>query len=160
MDLIKYLTGVDGIFYRAIDPVYRNTALAGSRGPARYSDSNQPTLYLSSSPEGVEAAMKSHHENRSNSLEIIKVKVIAGKIMDLRNVGALSAANIDVNDAIAPWQDIVRKGGIPSSWRVRNRLESLGIKGLIDPSRNTPGLWHLVLFTWNRDNTSQVRIIE
>ncbi|WP_353614481.1 RES domain-containing protein [Mangrovibacter phragmitis] len=160
MGRADYLTDINGIFYRAIDPAYRNFSLSGSRAPGRYSDSNQPTLYLSSSPEGVEAAMKSHSGSRSANLEIVKVRVITEKIFDLRNAEALLAADIDLNDAIAPWQEIVHEGGIPKSWKLRNRLESLGINGLIDPSRKAPGLWHLVLFSWNQNSTSHAYILE
>ncbi|MBY6256078.1 RES domain-containing protein [Phytobacter diazotrophicus] len=160
MDLTNYLTDIDGVFYRAIDPAYRHFALSGSRAPGRYSDSHQPTLYLSSSPEGVEAAMQSHSDNRSQNLEIVRVSVSTDKIIDLRNAEALFAAGIDLNDAIAPWQEIVREGGVPRSWNVRNRLTSLGVKGLIDPSRKAPGLWHLVLFSWNHDTHSRVSLLE
>ena len=160
MDIANYLTDIDGIFYRAIDPAYRNFALSGSRGPGRYSDSDQPTLYLSSSPEGVEAAMTSHSANRRASLEIVRVSVTTNKIIDLRNDEALLAAGSDLGDAIAPWQEIGREGGVPRSWKVRKRLESLGIKGLIDPSRKAPGRWHLVLFSWNHDSHSRVFLLE
>lgn len=160
MDLTNYLTDVDGVFYRAIDPAYRNVALSGSRGPGRYSNSNQPTLYLSSSPAGVEAAMRSHRGNRRVSLEIVEVRVIANKIFDLRNADAVLAAGINLHDAIAPWQEMVKEGGVPPSWAVRNRLESLGVNGLIDPSRKATGLWHLVLFSWNNNSQSHVKMIE
>lgn len=104
--------------------------------------------------------MKSHNANRSANLDIVKVRFIADKILDLRNADAVLAAGIDLNDAIAPWQEIVNEGGIPYSWNVRNRLESLGVNGLIDPSRKAPGLWHLVLFSWNNNSQSHVNIIE
>ncbi|WP_431190959.1 RES family NAD+ phosphorylase [Kosakonia cowanii] len=150
MNVLNELTTIEGIFYRAIDPAYRELALAGSRNPGRYSSAEQPTLYLSSSPEGVEAAMQAHKSNRSADLEIIRLRVHAVRVFDLRNADALSAAGIDLRDAVAPWQEIVAAGGTPSSWRVRQQLETLGAAGLIDPSRKAPGLWHLVLFSWNR----------
>ncbi|EKM6439120.1 RES domain-containing protein [Cronobacter sakazakii] len=159
MDITPFYTRIEGVFYRAIDPAYRDFALSGSRTPGRYSRGDQPTLYLSSSPQGVEAAMQAHRDARA-SLEIINVSVVADKIFDLRNADALLAAGIDINDAIAPWQETVQAGGIPPSWQVRARLESLGMNGLIDPSRKAPGLWHLVLFSWNEDSHTQVRIIE
>ncbi|EKM7176467.1 RES family NAD+ phosphorylase [Cronobacter sakazakii] len=159
MDITPFYTRIEGVFYRAIDPAYRDFALSGSRTPGRYSRGDQPTLYLSSSPQGVEAAMQAHRDNRA-SLEIINVSVVAEKIFDLRNTDALLAAGIDINDAIAPWQETVKAGGIPSSWQVRAHLESLGMNGLIDPSRKAPGLWHLVLFSWNEDSHTQVRVIE
>lgn len=160
MDLTTHFTAVDGVFYRAVDPAYRHFALAGSRAPGRYSDRHQPTLYLSSSPAGVEAAMQSHRGNRSASLEIVKVRVIANKIFDLRSADAVLAAGINLQDAIAPWQERVKEGGVPGSWGVRNRLESLGFNGLIDPSRKAPGLWHLVLFAWNNNSQCHVHIID
>ncbi|KZE24117.1 RES family NAD+ phosphorylase [Cronobacter sakazakii] len=159
MDITPFYTRIEGVFYRAIDPAYRDFALSGSRTPGRYSRGDQPTLYLSSSPQGVEAAMQAHRDARA-SLEIINVSVVAEKIFDLRNTDAVIAAGIDINDAIAPWQETVKAGGIPSSWQVRARLESLGMNGLIDPSRKAPGLWHLVLFSWNENSHAQVRMIE
>ncbi|NIF03481.1 RES domain-containing protein [Pantoea sp. Acro-805] len=160
MVLTDFLTEIDGVFYRAIDPTYRKFALSGSRNPGRYSRGDQPTLYLSSSPEGVEAAMKLHSDKRSANLEIVKVRVVANKIIDLRDANAILAAGIDLKDATAPWQEIVNNGNIPGSWNVRNRLESLEVNGLIDPSRKAPGLWHLVLFSWNKNLQTRVSIIE
>ena len=159
MDITPFYTRIEGVFYRAIDPAYRDFALSGSRTPGRYSRDDQPSLYLSSSPQGVEAAMQAHRDNRA-SLEIINVSVVAEKIFDLCNTDALLAAGIDINDAIAPWQETVKAGGIPPSWQVRARLESRGMNGLIDPSRKAPGLWHLVLFSWNENSHAQVRMIE
>lgn len=153
-------TDVEGIFYRAIDPAYRTYALSGSQSAGRYSRSTQRTLYLSSSREGVDAAMQSHKGNRSSALEVITVHVVAKKIVDFRNTLALSALGIRIEDAIAPWQELVSRGAIPSSWAVRDRIVACGANGLIDPSRKAPGLWHLVLFSWNQDDAPQVRLLD
>jgi RES domain-containing protein len=48
---------VTGRCLRAVDPAHREAALAGSRAAGRYSRAGTPTLYLSSSREGVAAAM-------------------------------------------------------------------------------------------------------
>lgn len=48
---------VSGTFYRAVEPAYYEFALAGPRAAGRFSPSDVPALYLSSSPEGVVAAM-------------------------------------------------------------------------------------------------------
>lgn len=160
MALATYLTEVDGVFYRAIDPAYRQFALSGSRNPGRYSDSSQPTLYLSSSPEGVAAAMVAHKDSRSADLELIKIRVNAENILDLRDSAAVQAAGIDLQDALAPWQEIVAQGGVPASWTLRRQLESQGVVGLIDPSRKAPGLWHLVLFSWNQGDHPNVSLLD
>lgn len=146
---------VDGVLYRAVDSAYRTSALAGSRLPGRYSAAGQSTLYLSSSPEGVTAAMAAHGDARSD-LTLLAFDVHAEDIVDLRVPAALTAARVAIEDAVAPWQDVVAAGGVPRSWGVRQRLEDLGAQGLIDPSRTRPGLWHLVLFRWNTEGAARV----
>lgn len=149
---------VSGTFYRAIDPQFRGTAIAGSRSAGRYSRPNQPTLYLSSSVEGVEAAMIAHKDDRAEELEIIELKVEASRIVDLRDVAALATLGITQAEAAAPWQEAARSGRTPPSWIVRDRLVALGANGLIDPSRKRPGLWHLVLFRWNLTDAPVVQV--
>lgn len=150
---------VAGLFYRAVDPRYLQTSLAGSRNAGRYSNPEQPTLYLSSSPKGVEAAMIAHTANRAKQLQIVAVSVKAQRIFDLRNEKARIQAGISLEDATAPWQDCVARGTTPPSWHVRDRLVALGAQGLIDPSRKAPGLWHLVLFNWNGHDQPTIEAI-
>ena len=140
---------VVGEFFRAVDPAFRTHVLAGSRTNGRFSSAEQPTLYLSATPDGVEAAMVAHAEQRAKELPIVTLHVTAERILDLRDVDACAHAQIAIEDAAAPWQPRLAAGAQPSSWRVRAQVEALGGYGLIDPSRKAPGLWHLVLFKWN-----------
>jgi len=153
-----FVPAIRGTFYRAIDPSFREFAVAGSRSAGRYSRANEPTLYLSSSVDGVEAAMIAHKDARSVALEIVEIDVEATGIVDLRDANALEAAGIDLADAVAPWQGIAAAGGMPTSWTVRDRLLEVGANGLIDPSRKSPGCWHLVLFRWNEADAPIVRL--
>lgn len=146
---------VTGVCYRAVDSDHRTSALDGSRLPGRYSAAGQPTLYLSSSPEGVAAAVAAHGGMREN-LTVLRFSVDADDIVDLRDPAALTASGVNLDDALAPWQDVVAAGAEPRSWTVRRQLEDLGALGLIDPSRTRPGLWHLVLFRWNTKGTARV----
>ncbi len=149
---------VRGTFYRAVDPRYRHYALSGSRSAGRYSRPHEPTLYLSSSLAGVEAAMAAHKDSRAVGLETLQVAVEASGIIDLRDEKALEVVGIELADAIAPWQETVASGGVPRSWLVRDQLVAAGANGLIDPSRTKPGLWHLVLFRWNAPDSPIVRV--
>lgn len=157
-DTAAALTPVSGQFYRAVDPRFIDSAVAGSRGPGRYSSAEEPTLYLSSSPEGVRAAMIAHRDERTPVLETVEISVEADRIFDLRSSQARRWAGVELEDALAPWKGVLTSGQQPPSWAVRHRLESLGAQGLIDPSRKAPGLWHLVLFSWNDDGAPQVRL--
>lgn len=148
---------VRGTFHRAVDPAHHSAALAGSRSAGRYSPLGVPTLYLSASRDGVAAAMIAHTGARSPTLDVLSFEVVADRIVDLRAHEALRSIGIDPADAAADWQEIVAAGGSPPSWRVRDTLEQRGASGLIDPSRTRPGLWHLVLFRWNRADAPTVR---
>lgn len=154
-----HFMSVDGVFYRTIDTAYRSDAIAGSRLAGRYSSSEQPTLYLSATLEGMEAAIGTHRENRSSKQEVVEIEVVGDKIFDLRDMEACLAANIELSEALSPWQQLVAQEKQPTSWDVRDRIIDLGGKGLIDPSRKKPGLWHLVLFEWNRENAPTVRVV-
>ena len=145
---------VAGTFYRAVDAAHRADVLAGSRGVGRYSSAGRPTLYLSSSLQGVAAAMVAH--GGVESRVVLGVDVDAHAVVDLRDPAARSAAGVDLADALAPWQDVVASGGVPPSWGVRRRLEQAGAQGLVDPSRTRAGLWHLVLFAWNAPGAARV----
>jgi RES domain-containing protein len=151
---------VEGTFYRAVDPAFRDYAIAGSRTAGRYSCADQPTLYLSSSPAGVAAAMIAHKDHRSEALSLVSMQVSANRILDLRDEAARTAAGIALDDATASWQEILAEGGSPRSWKVRAQLEAIGAQGLIDPSRKEPGLWHLVLFAWNRDGAARIDLLD
>lgn len=153
------MRAVTGVFYRAVDPTYRDTAIAGSRSAGRYSPPDVPTLYLSSSPEGVAAAMIAHVDDRTPDLEVLQFEVKANRIVDLRDHEALDSVGVSPADAAADWQQAVAEGDTPPSWKVRETLQSLGAHGLIDPSRKQPGLWHLTLFNWNTDGAPNVRQI-
>lgn len=148
---------VTGVFYRSVDPTYRDTALAGSRSAGRYSPPDIPTLYLSSSPEGVAAAMIAHADDRTPDLEVLQFEVEAYRIVDLRDHEALESMGVSPADAAVDWQQAVAAGDTPPSWKVREALQSLGAHGLIDPSRKQPGLWHLTLFNWNTDGVPKVQ---
>ncbi|WP_220036791.1 RES family NAD+ phosphorylase [Curtobacterium sp. MCBD17_021] len=141
-----------------MDPRFRASAIGGSRTAGRYSRADEPTLYLSSSVEGGEAALLAHPEIRATAPVIVEVDVTASRIVDFRDPAARSAAGVDLEDATAPWQQIVADGGVPASWLFRDRLVAPGADGLIDPSRKRPGLWHLVLFRWNTDSAPDVQV--
>ncbi len=155
-DLFNY---VEGVFYRTIDPIYRDKIIAGSRLPGRYSTSEQPTLYLSATQQGMNAAINVHKANRSTEKEVRRIKVTGDQIFDLLDEAACKTANIELCSAISPWQPDVSEGRKPRSWAVRDRIIQLGGVGLIDPSRQIPGLWHLVLFQWNQENAPQVEVL-
>lgn len=153
-DAAQIFTSIHGTFYRAVDPQFAAAALSGSRSAGRYSRAHEPTLYLSSSVEGVTTAMRAHHTSRAAQLTVVSISVEATRMVDLRDPTTTAHLGIKLSDAAAPWQDITAQGGSPPSWTVRDTVLQAGADGLIDPSRTSPGLWHLVLFRWNQTDAS------
>jgi len=153
-------TRINGLFYRSIGADHVERALSGSVRPGRYSRADQPSLYLSVSRDGVEAAMIAHKDAASPERIVVPVRVVADCIFDLRDERACAEAGIDRGLAFADWQDIVRAGGEAPSWAVANAVRALGANGLIDPSRKAPGLWHLVLFSWNVPGGAEVELAD
>lgn len=145
---IGFLRDIQGIFYRAVDATHADAALAGSRRAGRYSAPDQPTLYLSASPEGVAAAMIAHRTGEVTRT-VLGFDVTATNIFDLRDQVAVARVRAAAGETFGAWQQSVDSGAEPASWRVRRWIEAQGANGLIDPSRQAPGLWHLVLFRWN-----------
>lgn len=62
------------------------------------------TLYLTSSVDGVRAATIAHNDVWSEAVEIVAIDVEASGIVDPRDVNALEAVGIDLEDALVPWQ--------------------------------------------------------
>lgn len=150
---------VSGEVYRAVNPQFLAEALDGSRAAGRYSRPEQPTLYTSSSPEGEASAMVAHSGGGAPQRTLVRLQVDAARIFDLRDPAACQLLGIDLADATAAWQDVAAAGGTPRSWLVADRLRASGAFGLIDPSRTAPGLWHLVLFDWNRPGRPAVWVL-
>ncbi|MGO3248647.1 MAG: RES domain-containing protein, partial [Agrococcus casei] len=117
-------------------------------------------LYLSSSRDGVAAAMIKHTSANDPARTVIAVRVENARVFDLRDADSPDHAGISLDDATCDWQQQLREGVRPQSWSVRNTIEESGAHGLIDPSRKSPGLWHLVLFTWNTPSAPAVTVEE
>ena len=147
---------VTGRFFRAVAADLSGHALAGSSRAGRYSRPGQPTLYQSASAAGVGAAMIAH-QTAGERRRVLAFDVEAANVFDLRASQALEQVRREAGDPFADWQAVVAAGGEPSSWRACDWIEGTGAKGLIDPSRKAPGLWHLVLFGWNAAGGPSVR---
>ena len=153
--IAAFLAEVHGTFFREVDRDRVEDALAGSRRPGRYSRGDQPTLYLSASRAGVEAAMTAYR-NGQGQRAVLPFEVRAAGLFDLRRPEALARVRAGFGDPLADWRRTLDQGATPASWLARDWIEGMGAVGLIDPSRHAPGLWHLVLFRWNRPGAPTV----
>lgn len=156
----SFFTDLSGTFYKAVEARFADAVLKGSHAPGRYSPREEPTLYLSSSVDGVDAAMIKHAARAAPQQVLLEFAVEAHRIADLRDASAMASMGVDPQEAFGDWQAALAEGATPPSWRVRRHLEACGAQGLIDPSRQRPGLWHLTLFAWNREGAPTVSVTD
>lgn len=74
--------------------------------------------------------MIAHRSDHAPALEVLEIAVDSDRILDLRDEDACRFAEIDIKDAIAPWQDLIAQGLRPTRW-TRPRLAWM-------PWRRTP----------------------
>ena len=149
--------GLDALCWRAVLVGQERTALDGTTRAGRYNRPGVRTLYMSSSPEGVAAAMARY---RDVPRSLLGLRVAANRLVDLRNATACAALGIDPARGKVDWIAALDRNEAPPSWAVADRARALGAAGLIDPSRRAPGAWHLVLFRWNEPGEAAVSIAE
>lgn len=143
---VSNLAGYRGPCWRAVPTGREEAVLDGTERGGRYNRPGQRTLYMSGSPAGVAAAM---HRYGAADRALVKLEVVADRLIDLRDRAACAALGIDPADAGGDWMTTIDGGTEPSSWRIADRARAVGAMGLIDGSRRSPGEWHLVLFGWN-----------
>ena len=134
-----------GPCWRAVAMGAEGRVLDGTVRAGRYNRPGERTLYMSSSPEGVAAAMARYGEA---DRALMRLMVEADRLVDLRDRVACAALEIDPAAAKQDWIAALDRGETPPSWRVADRARAVGAAGLIDRSRRAPGQWHLVLFGW------------
>ncbi|MBB1195643.1 hypothetical protein [Curtobacterium flaccumfaciens] len=86
----SFMLAARGTFFRAVDPRFREFALAGSRSAGRYSRADDPTHYLGLPVEEINASMLAHKGVRQRNVEI---DVEASRIVCSRGSGASGPPN-------------------------------------------------------------------
>lgn len=156
--------GVSGVSFASfIGPCWRAVpagqdakVLEGTTRAGRYNRPGQRTLYMSSSPEGVAAAMARYGKAERVAM---KLSVIANRLADLRDADTCAAWGLDTASAKTDWIAALARGDEPLSWRVADRAREIEAEGLIEGSRRLPGAWHLILFRWNKPGTARVEVL-
>ncbi|SJM63240.1 hypothetical protein CZ674_08785 [Agrococcus casei LMG 22410] len=104
--------------------------------------------------------MIKHTSANDPARTVIAVRVENARVFDLRDADSPDHAGSSLDDAASDWQEQLRENTRPRSWAVRDAIEQTGAHGLIDPSRKSPGLWHLVLFRWNTPGAPTVTVVD
>ncbi|MBL4740893.1 MAG: RES family NAD+ phosphorylase [Sneathiella sp.] len=150
------LVEISGVFVKityALDadiPLMRGQA---GRPAARFNRPGQDALYLSPDEKSARVAIGEYVRADDPPRVLIHYEIERCNLLDLRHPEAASI----YEQARQSWQDVLAKGGEPSSWDAADYIRRSGHVGLIDPSRQRPGLWHITLLRWNEIGAPSVR---
>ncbi len=152
------LTEVSGTFVKiAFEEDVRINLMRGlsSRPAARFNRTGQDALYLSSNEASARVAIGQYVGADDRPRVLLTYEVTPCVLYDLRD--PLSAEIYAL--ARQPWQSALSAGEVPPSWVAADHVRASGHVGLIDPSRQSPGLWHIALFRWNDVEAPTVKLI-
>ncbi|MEH6475827.1 MAG: RES family NAD+ phosphorylase [Sneathiella sp.] len=152
------LTEISGIFVKIVfaeDAHLPLTTGAPNRPAARFNRPGQDALYLSPGVDSARVAIGEYVKEQDRPRVIVQYEIDRCLLFDLRSDDAAAIYEL----ARQPWQSANKQGIDPPSWEAADKLRKAGHTGLIDPSRQQPGLWHITLFRWNEVGAPYIREI-
>ncbi|ADO43529.1 RES domain-containing protein [Ketogulonicigenium vulgare] len=70
-------------------------------------------------------------------------------LFDPRDTDAAADLGVDPAWSQASWQGALVEGSERPSWQIADAARRAGADGIIDPSRQIAGGWHVTLFRWD-----------
>jgi RES domain-containing protein len=144
----------EGVCYRGHDPRWAFTPLSGEGAKlkgGRFNPVGVPALYLSLSIKGMIYEMTQGFSHRMDPLTICEYTVDVDEVVDLRTEDDRRVAAIQLAELNCPWAYDLANGREPASWKVANKLISVGSAGMLVPSfanGATADISNLVLWKW------------
>ncbi|MFQ6551145.1 RES family NAD+ phosphorylase [Aestuariibius insulae] len=125
------------------------------RPPARFNRAGQNALYLSPNEESARVALRSYEIGESPERVLLTYQLETCTLFDLRGP---EASDLYAR-ARQPWRVALEAGEEPPSWAAADEIQAAGYVGLIDPSRQKSGLWHVAIFRWNEPGAPGIRAV-
>ena len=91
---------------------------------------------------------------------IAQLRLEGAKLADLTDPADLAARYIDPAIHGCEWRDIMDRGEVPETHRLRERLLSEGADGVIYPSYMSPGGTCVALWRWNVPGAPQLVVTD
>jgi RES domain-containing protein len=156
------LQRIEGRFYRAIKAEFVDRILdpPPPNGSGRYHAPGQPALYMTVDPSWARFVADFNSDLDGARRVVLALEVDEALVFDQRDEQACIALGIDPRLSSALWRPLSLDGGRLPSWDNADAARSIGAEGIIDPSREILGGWHVVLFRWNELGGPSVRIVQ
>lgn len=142
---------ISGRFYRSVLAERVDNVLdpPSPQSAGRYHRYGQPALYMSPEPGWAIRAISGYMREDGKARMLVPLLVTEAMVLDQHDEALCEGLGIDRTQSNVSWRTVLEQGGEPPSWKTSDIARASGADGLIDPSRNIPGGWHLDLFRWN-----------
>lgn len=152
---------ISGRFYRSVLAERVDNVLdpPSPQSAGRYHRHGQPALYMSPEPEWAIRAISGYMREDGKARMLVPLLVTEALVLDQHDGALCEKLGIDRTGSNVSWRTALEAGGEPPSWKTSDIARASGADGLIDPSRNIPGGWHLDLFRWNGLGGPRVEVV-
>jgi RES domain-containing protein len=142
---------ISGRFYRSVLAERVDNVLdpPSPQSAGRYHRYGQPALYMSPEPGWAIRAISGYMREDGKARMLVPLLVTEAMVLDQHDEALCEGLGIDRTQSNVSWRTVLEQGGEPPSWKTSDIARASGADGLIDPSRNISGGWHLDLFRWN-----------
>lgn len=147
--------------WRAFVPRWAHLPLSGegaARFGGRWNPLGAPTIYAA---RELSTAWAEYNQGFVQHPALIAQLELSGaRLADLTDADTLTELGATKDIHRCEWRDILDRGLVPETHRLRDRLLADGLHGVIYPSFMSPGGTCVALWRWNESNTPRLKVID
>ena len=91
---------------------------------------------------------------------IAQLELTGAKLADLTDEAVLGDLEVRSDIHRCEWRDLMDRGKVPETHRLRRKLLAQGHDGIVYPSHMSPGGSCVALWRWNDDNAPKLTVID
>ncbi|AZN98630.1 hypothetical protein EJ066_16460 [Mesorhizobium sp. M9A.F.Ca.ET.002.03.1.2] len=147
--------------WRAFVPRWAYLPLSGegaARFGGRWNPLGAPTIYAA---RELSTAWAEYNQGFVQHPALIAQLELSGaRLADLTDTDTLTRLDVTADIHRCEWRDMLDRGLVPETHRLRDRLLAEGLHGVIYPSFMSPGGTCAALWRWNEDDAPGLEIID
>lgn len=150
-----------GTIWRILWADQPDQALKAARAPeGRFHHDGQRALYASLSAEGAGVALGYYLRPDDAARSMVQLQLHSDQLVDLTDPKDACRLGFEISDTTWRWQNDCKAGNAPRTWTVSDYLRAMDAHGLVFRSSQKTNLHHIVLFQWNTNVKTSLRVVD